>query len=146
MADEVLSLIPQTPEPLAQHYGVMHSAVMETARGRWFLHEYARRNRNADTTALLAAIDRIQAALNIKTAIPAASHDASRAQNQRASPEPAAPPSAAAPPQGMAAPFAHPLYELRDAILLTKDSLPAVGPNGRILSRNPDFHRIAKGI
>jgi hypothetical protein len=146
MAEEVLSLIPQTPEPLAQHYGVMHSAVMETARGRWFLHEYARRNRNADTTALLAAIDRIQAALNIKTAIPAASHDASRAQNQRASQEPAAPPSAAVPPQGMAAPFTHQLYELRDAILLTKDSLPAVGPNGRILSRNPDFHRIAKGI
>ena len=146
MADEVLSLIPQTPEPLAQHYGVMHSAVMETSRGRWFLHEYARRNRNADTTALLAAIDRIQAALNIKTASPAACHDATRAHAQRASQETAAPPSAELPPQGMAAPFAHQLYELRDAILLTKDSLPAVGPNSRILQRIPDFHRIAKGI
>src|SRR2546423_15040743 len=36
---------------------------METARGRWFLAEYARRNRNADTTMLLKALDRIEAAM-----------------------------------------------------------------------------------
>ena len=34
---------------------------METARGRWFLAEYARRNRHADTTMLLKALDRIDA-------------------------------------------------------------------------------------
>ena len=34
---------------------------METARGRWFLAEYARRNRHADTTMLLKALDRIEA-------------------------------------------------------------------------------------
>ena len=36
---------------------------METARGRWFLAEYARRNRNADTTMLLKALDRIEGAM-----------------------------------------------------------------------------------
>jgi chemotaxis regulatin CheY-phosphate phosphatase CheZ len=36
---------------------------METARGRWFLAEYARRNRHADTAMLLKALDRIEAAI-----------------------------------------------------------------------------------
>jgi chemotaxis regulatin CheY-phosphate phosphatase CheZ len=41
-------------------YEAIESAVMETARGRWFLGEYARRNRNADTETLLDAIGRIE--------------------------------------------------------------------------------------
>ncbi|WP_372422512.1 hypothetical protein [Salinarimonas chemoclinalis] len=45
-------------------YGAIESAVMETQRGRWFLAEYARRNRNADTTVLLAAIDRLENAVS----------------------------------------------------------------------------------
>src|SRR4051812_15790091 len=44
-------------------YEAIEGAVMETARGRWFLAEFARRNRNADTTMLLKALDRIEAAL-----------------------------------------------------------------------------------
>lgn len=36
---------------------------METARGRWFLAEFARRNRVADTTLLLDAIRRLQDAI-----------------------------------------------------------------------------------
>jgi len=44
-------------------YVAIEGAVMETARGRWFLAEYARRNRNADTTMLLKALDRIEAAM-----------------------------------------------------------------------------------
>ncbi len=35
----------------------------ESARGRWFLDEYARRNRNTDTTQVLAAIERIEATI-----------------------------------------------------------------------------------
>jgi chemotaxis protein CheZ len=47
--------------PLSEaDYGAIESAVLETNRGRWFLAEYARRNRNADTTMLLAALDRIE--------------------------------------------------------------------------------------
>jgi chemotaxis protein CheZ len=44
-------------------YGAIEGAVMETARGRWFLAEYARRNRNADTSMLLKALDRIESAM-----------------------------------------------------------------------------------
>jgi hypothetical protein len=49
-------------------FETIESAVMETARGRWFLKEYARRNRNADTQAVLEAVDRIkEPALDPKT-------------------------------------------------------------------------------
>jgi hypothetical protein len=41
-------------------YDAIEAAVMETARGRWFLHEYARRNRTADTEVLLDAIGRLE--------------------------------------------------------------------------------------
>jgi hypothetical protein len=44
-------------------YEAIEAAVMETARGRWFLQEYARRNRNADTKAVLKAIDRLKPAI-----------------------------------------------------------------------------------
>lgn len=44
-------------------YEAIEAAIMETARGRWFLLEYARRNRNADTRTLLSAINRLESAL-----------------------------------------------------------------------------------
>jgi len=50
------------PAPISEaDYEAIEAAVMETARGRWFLAEFARRNRNADTTMLLKALDRIEA-------------------------------------------------------------------------------------
>ena len=52
------------PAPISEaDYEAIEAAVMETARGRWFLAEYARRNRNADTTMLLKALDRIEAVI-----------------------------------------------------------------------------------
>ncbi len=60
---------PLNSEPAAladSDYDSILSAVMETARGRWFLHEYVRRNRNADTGTLLAAIDRIESLLKAR--------------------------------------------------------------------------------
>lgn len=49
------------PSPLAEEdYEAIEGAVMETSRGRWFLSEYARRHRNADTTAVLGAIERLE--------------------------------------------------------------------------------------
>lgn len=44
----------------ASQYDAIEDAVRETERGRWFLTEYARRNRNADTGVLLDAIRRIE--------------------------------------------------------------------------------------
>jgi hypothetical protein len=43
-----------------RHYDAIRATVMESARGRWFLEEYARRNRNADTQLVLAAMERIE--------------------------------------------------------------------------------------
>jgi chemotaxis regulatin CheY-phosphate phosphatase CheZ len=44
-------------------YGAIADAVMETARGRWFLGEYAKRNRTADTDLLLTAINRLESSV-----------------------------------------------------------------------------------
>jgi len=55
---------PSRPRALSQdEYDALHQALTATARGRWFLEEYARRNRSADTMTVLAAIDRIGATL-----------------------------------------------------------------------------------
>jgi len=45
-------------------YDAIEAAVMETERGRWFLREYAKRNRNADTEAVLAELGKLEAAIN----------------------------------------------------------------------------------
>lgn len=41
-------------------YEAIETAVLETARGRWFLGEFARRNRAADTAVLLDAVRRLE--------------------------------------------------------------------------------------
>ena len=58
--------MPQPPAlmPLSEaDYEMIEAAVMETGRGRWFLAEYARRNRHSDTMTLLGAIGRLEAAI-----------------------------------------------------------------------------------
>src|SRR4051812_6086340 len=112
MPVEPFALVPQMSQPSAEDFAAVHAGVMETSRGRWFLHEYSRRHRNADTTLLLTAIKRMESALNTQNAIPASSHEPVRLAAQ------------SAPPlrDFEAVPFAHQLYELRDAIRLTKDS------------------------
>ena len=62
MSDEHFSLSPTAPPPPTEaDYEAIAAAVMETLRGRWFLAEFAKRNRNADTELILAAIDRVEA-------------------------------------------------------------------------------------
>lgn len=64
MSDSTAPALRSEPEPLADSdYDTILAAVMETARGRWFLREYAHRNRNADTGMLLTAISRIESLL-----------------------------------------------------------------------------------
>jgi hypothetical protein len=46
-----------------REYEAIEAAVMETARGRWFLSEFARRNRAAETRPLLAALERLEGAV-----------------------------------------------------------------------------------
>ncbi len=66
MADEARA--PSSPPvEAATHgeadYAAIHDVFMETARGRWFLAEFAKRNRNADTRMVLDAVDRIERSL-----------------------------------------------------------------------------------
>jgi chemotaxis regulatin CheY-phosphate phosphatase CheZ len=64
MSDEPRLPVPAPPAPISESdYEAIAEAVMETARGRWFLAEYARRNRHADTTAVLGAIQRLEGTL-----------------------------------------------------------------------------------
>ena len=66
MADEVFALSPisaRAAQPSEEDYAAIHAAFMETSRGRWFLGEYAKRNRNADTRLVLDAVARIEESL-----------------------------------------------------------------------------------
>ncbi|WP_027576402.1 hypothetical protein [Bradyrhizobium sp. WSM1743] len=66
MANEAFALSPMSAraaEPNEQDYDAIREAFMETARGRWFLGEYAKRNRNADTSMVLDAVARIEETL-----------------------------------------------------------------------------------
>lgn len=44
----------------APEYELIEATMSESARGRWFLQEYARRNRTADTEMLFGAIERLE--------------------------------------------------------------------------------------
>lgn len=66
MADEAFALSPinaRASLPSEADYEAIREAFMETSRGRWFLSEYARRNRNADTRKVLDAVARIEQAV-----------------------------------------------------------------------------------
>src|ERR1700692_3205 len=63
MADEAFALSPISARaslPSEEDYEAISQAFMETSRGRWFLGEYAKRNRNADTSMVLDAVARIE--------------------------------------------------------------------------------------
>ena len=63
MADEAFALSPisaRATQPREEDYNAISEAFMETSRGRWFLGEYAKRNRNADTRMVLDAVARIE--------------------------------------------------------------------------------------
>lgn len=50
------------PSPLrAADYEAIEAALLETVRGRWFLAEFSKRNRSADTNMLLDAISKLEA-------------------------------------------------------------------------------------
>ena len=63
MADEAFALSPisaRAAQPSEEDYDAISQAFMETSRGRWFLGEYAKRNRNADTSMVLDAVARLE--------------------------------------------------------------------------------------
>jgi hypothetical protein len=56
---------------------MIEAAVLETARGRWFLVEYDRRRRAAETNQLLEAVIRLERAL-VRRASPHGAGEAGR--------------------------------------------------------------------
>jgi chemotaxis protein histidine kinase CheA len=65
MASEALAIRPETP---ADDYRSLCAALEASARGRAFLNEYARRNRNADTGLVLHALDGLAAQMRADAA------------------------------------------------------------------------------
>jgi hypothetical protein len=66
MANEAFALSPisaRAVQPGEEDYAAISEAFMETSRGRWFLTEYAKRNRNADTRLVLDAVSRLEESL-----------------------------------------------------------------------------------
>jgi hypothetical protein len=66
MAEEAFALSPisaRAAQPSEEDFAAISEAFMETSRGRWFLGEYAKRNRNADTRMVLDAVARIEDSL-----------------------------------------------------------------------------------
>lgn len=60
------------PDSDAFSFDEVQRAVMATERGRWFLAEFARRNRSADTLRVLAAIERLEARIAPVAIVPQA--------------------------------------------------------------------------
>ena len=59
------------PEGLTEDdYDAIHAAVVETVRGRWFLSEYARRNRVEEVQEMLAAIGRLETVVISQRSLP----------------------------------------------------------------------------
>lgn len=66
MANEAFALSPisaRAASPTDADFEAIREAFLETARGRWFLDEYTKRNRNADTAMVLEAVARIENSL-----------------------------------------------------------------------------------
>jgi hypothetical protein len=82
MAHEAFALSPISAfaaHPGEGDYEAISEAFMETARGRWFLGEYAKRNRNSDTRMVLNAVARLEQTLQ---AIQQPTSDSQRLESQ----------------------------------------------------------------
>lgn len=63
--------MPAPVSPLSiEDYDAIEAAVMETSRGRWFLNEYARRNRNSDTDLVLNKLERLERTIRRDRSVP----------------------------------------------------------------------------
>ena len=78
-----------------QDFESIREAVMETPRGRWFLHEYANRLRGSETVGIIASMKRLETAVS-------ANHDALMARLSNAMSREATTPSAASPQADLA--------------------------------------------
>ncbi len=78
MSDDAFALTPvaaQPQQPSEAVYQALNAALSATARGRWFLSEFARRNRNSESSKMLDAVARIEQAVAARPALAAAGAD-----------------------------------------------------------------------
>lgn len=68
MSEEKRALARHSAPPSEADYEAILAAVMETGRGRWFLHEFAQRNRHVETRGVLTAIQRLEGMLRTQGA------------------------------------------------------------------------------
>lgn len=97
---------PAPPGLRPDDYDAIRDAVMETARGRWFLSEYAARLRTAETASLLDSMKRLETAV-------AANHDTIMSRLAEALKEEPAEELTAAPLPPMPEPMPEPPPEAR---------------------------------
>jgi chemotaxis protein CheZ len=91
--------LPPAPAPFTDaDYEMIAAAVLETARGRWFMSEHARRNRHADTRLVLDAIEKLERMIGHR-------HDTVEAERMRVD-----------------------LVEMMNAITRTKTEIAAIRP------------------
>ncbi len=84
MSDDAFAVTPtaaQAPQPNEAVYQALHAALSATSRGRWFLSEFLRRNRNSESSKMLDAVARIEQAVATRPAVAAASPDLQIARN-----------------------------------------------------------------
>jgi hypothetical protein len=123
MSNEPLALSDiWTGPPNEAEYDAVCAALMATERGRWFLTEYARRHRHADTQLLLATLARLEDATRGDVRVsPAAQHTgASEGANEKGSPaEESSEPRMLAAADQTAAPS--PIVQSNDSLLPTPE-------------------------
>lgn len=71
-ANASLTATDKAQPPSRSEYASIREALMSTTRGRWFLDEYARANRHADTRAVLDAVERLERAVAGQVLAPSA--------------------------------------------------------------------------
>jgi hypothetical protein len=98
-------------KPGEPDYDAIYAAVVGTAEGRWFLAQYASRNRNADTAQVLAALERLGCEVGRERSAPAAP-----------------PPPEPAPPGPDLARLRRDLGEFADALMRARADIAAIGP------------------
>lgn len=120
MSDDAGALSVQNSPPTEADYDKIYSAVMETERGRWFLTEYARRNRSADTTVILTVLDRIEATMRFQKSVAQASGPLGALQPE--------------------------IEDIKSRIVSARENLAAIKPDGSSAGKSSDFDALAYAL